>query len=223
MALKNSILIIILMFLTVITYSTPFFKQGIEEINYKENYGEYVNDSKLKIINFIPMKVQWESINDITTIETDKSLKTIKMNYESDNTNLNLIRKGNFIELSGTSEGEEVQKKLKIDDDPWYQLFVFSFTDFIFSDDKTRQYWVFNPFDLSMSKMKVEKISKEKITINEKTYDTFLLNTRLTGFMSIFWKGEYWFNSENGMYLKYDGLNIFPKIQNVIITAQDWR
>lgn len=221
--MKKILLSTILISLIIFSFSTPYFENGIREIFYKEDYGDYINDSKLEILNTNPYKVKWESVNDVTVIETDKNLNTVKMSFKSEDINLELIRKDRVIELTGKSEGKDIKKEMVIDGEPWYQLFVFSFTEFIFSEDDTRFYWVFNPFDLSMNKMKVSKEEQEKINLNGKIYDTHLLNTRLTGLMSVFWKGEYWFNSENGMYLKYDGLNIFPKIQNVLITAEDWR
>jgi hypothetical protein len=221
--MKKIILSITLIFFIIFSFSTPYFENGIKEVFYKEDYGDQISNSKLEIIKTSPYEIKWKSVNDTTTIETDKNLNTIKMIFKSENKNLQLIRKDRIIELTGTFEGKEIKKELVIDDDPWYQLFVFSFTEFIFSEDDSRYYWVFNPFDLSMNKMKVNKERREKINLNGKIYDTYLLNTRLTGFMSAFWKGEYWFDSKNGMYLKYDGLNIFPKIQNVTITVESWR
>ena len=221
--MKKIFLSIILLSFISFSFSTPYFENGIREIFYKEDYGDYINDSKLEILNTNPYTVKWKSVNDVTVIETDENLNTVKMSFKSEDRDLELIRKDRVIELTGTFEGKEIKKELVIDDDPWYQLFVFSFTEFILSKDEKKHYWVFNPFDLSMNKMKVNKKGREKINLNGEIYDTYLLNTRLTGFMSVFWKGEYWFNSENGMYLKYDGLNIFPKIQNVLITAENWR
>ncbi|MGM0640996.1 MAG: hypothetical protein ACQESN_06195 [Thermotogota bacterium] len=216
-----------MIFISLIIFSNffaqEFYKNGINEITYKEKYNNYTNTSKLKIISHSPLKVSWKSKNDSTIVELDENLNTKKMTYISKNINLELVKKERIIYLEGTYEGEKIKKQLIIDGDHWYQLFVFSFTDFVFSDDKSRNYWVFNPFDISMNEMKVKKIEKDFITINGKKIESYYLNTRLTGLMSIFWKGEYWYNSKNGMYLKYDGLNIYPEIQNVVITAENWR
>lgn len=204
-------------------FSNLFYNEGISEISYKEDYGDYINESKMQIIQKKPLKVKWESKNDITIVELDDYLNTKKMSYKSDESELTLVKEGRIIYLKGIFKNKKIEKQLVIDDDPWYQLFSFSFSNFVFSNDETRYYWVFNPFDLSVNKMRVKKISKEKINLNGKTYNTYYLNTRLTGFLSMFWKGEYWYNEDNGMYLKYDGLNIYPNIQNVLITAEKWR
>jgi len=221
--MKKILIIFISIIIATTFFAREFYKNGISEITYKEKYSDYTNISKLEVISTDPLKILWESENDSTLVELDENLNTKNMVYKSKNIDLKLEKKERVINLEGIYKGEKIKRQMVIDNDLWYQLFVFSFTDFIFSEDVSRNYWVFNPFEISMNEMKVKKISQEKISINGETYDSYYLNTRLTGLLSVFWKGEYWFNKQNGMYLKYDGLNIYPEIQKVVITAENWR
>ena len=60
--------------------------------------------------------------------------------------------------------------------------------------------------------MKIEKKGIETITVFGEQYETVKISMRMRGVFSPFWKSEIWNEVESGVQLKYEGLNVIPKM-----------
>ena len=60
-----------------------------------------------------------------------------------------------------------------------------------------------NPENLNPVHMTITKIETETITIGGQDIEAMRAELRMTGFLSAFWVGNYWFSTESGIILRY--------------------
>ncbi len=115
------------------------------------------------------------------------------------------VREENSIHLSGILQGKHFEKHESVDAAPWFEIICLSLFPFVNSNDRTITYWVFRPQDLKLIKMKATKEGAEILMINGSAVETHKVRLNLTGFLSMFWHGYYWFRASDGLFLRYEG------------------
>lgn len=116
----------------------------------------------------------------------------------------------NKISLTGELNGEKVNKTYDMKTNKWMQMLSVSLKNFVLSEDKTISFMMINPKNLKSYEMSAEKIVEEQLLINEKMIDTVKLKISPKGFFASFWHGNYWFDKNSGLFLKYHASNGVP-------------
>jgi len=142
---------------------------------------------------------------DIYTSKTDLSNLQWQMTEPEDNTDFTAKREDDHIVIKGKFKGEEINRKVKIDKEPWYQSLSFSLTTLAKSDQPSHLFWVLRPDTLKPIKMKARKLNSESIKIEGKQVEVEKIKVILTGFKSMFWHGLYWYRKSDGLFVKYEG------------------
>lgn len=142
--------------------------------------------------------------------EVDKNLATISWNYEEPHkkTNVTAKRKGNRIYLSGMDRGKPIEKTFKIDELPWNQTFNIGLEHFALAPEKSMKFWSIGtsgPGNMKITTFKVKKKKTETITVNGKAVEALHMRMSLTGLLSIFWSGSYWYRKSDGRFVRYKG------------------
>ncbi len=142
--------------------------------------------------------------------EVDKNLAAVSWNYEEPhkNTNVTAARKGNRVYLSGTEGGKPIAKTFEIDELPWNQTFNIGLEHFARSPEKSMKFWSIGtsgPGNMKITTFKVKKKKTETITVNGKAVEAVHLRMSLTGILSIFWSGSYWYRKSDGKFVRYEG------------------
>ena len=122
-----------------------------------------------------------------------------------ENTDFTAKREGNHIVIKGKLNGETIDRKVKIDSDPWYQSLSLSLTTLAKSDKPSCLFWVLRPDSLKPIKMKARKLAGESLKIEGEDVEAEKIKVVLTGFKSMFWHGLYWYRKDNGLFIKYQG------------------
>lgn len=111
-------------------------------------------------------------------------------------------KKGDSLVLSRTNrEREEINETIPF----WYQPIGPSLYDFILSYEKKREFFIINPENYKPVPMTIGKTGREALEIDGIEKETIKAELRLSGFLSSFWSGAYWFCAETGVLLKYEG------------------
>jgi hypothetical protein len=114
-------------------------------------------------------------------------------------------------------EGKVIDKALKFDSEYWYQLMPAQLSSFVKSDDTETEFSMFDPYNIQVMDMRVEKKGTEKIEVGGKEFEAVKMNMRIQGFLSLFWKSEIWYSKESRLQLRYEGVNVIPKLYNAVI------
>ncbi|MEI6613399.1 MAG: hypothetical protein WCL37_00750 [Chrysiogenales bacterium] len=117
---------------------------------------------------------------------------------------------GEAIILSGTFRGNKVEKKFAAAGAPWNQLFQMGLAPFALTQEESFQFRSIGtqgPGELKIGKFTVARKDDEMIKLEGKEITAFHLRISLSGLLSIFWHGDYWFRKSDGRFLRYRGKN----------------
>ena len=154
--------------------------------------------------------------NNSTILQTftlNSDLETLAWTFQEaeKQTTVTARREGKFIQLSGTHKGKAVKKKYKTKKLPWNQLFNKGLEPFVRSNGKKTRFRAIGtrgPGDMKITSFTVKRIKNmEVIKINGQDVATIHIKISLSGLLSIFWTGHYWFRQSDGIFLRYKGKN----------------
>ena len=114
---------------------------------------------------------------------------------------LHAIRTGNVIHVTGTLKNKNVERDVKVDPAPWYQIFGPLLQDLLPEASPQAEFWVVNPDDLSAHKMQVKRAGSERITISGTAVDTFKIHFSPAGALAPFWGADFWYRASDGAYV----------------------
>ncbi len=179
---------------------------------------EIESHTYLKTIGKKSEKVQWcvqksetfemlySTKRETSLTKTDQKMSTIlwsKIN-SAQKTNLSALRKEEEIHIKGVFKGEPVDKKVMIDKAPWYQATSWSLRNFILSEEQSKEFWMLRTTTLKPYKVLVKKIGEETMADAGQT-QTIKAELRIQGFLSHFWKSNYWFRKSDGVFIRFEG------------------
>jgi hypothetical protein len=117
---------------------------------------------------------------------------------------------GEAIVLSGTLRGKKVEKKFTASGAPWNQLFQMGLEPFVFSKENNFQFRSIGtqgPGEMKIGKFTVARKDDEMINLGGTDITAVHLRIALSGLLSIFWHGDYWYQKTDGRFLRYRGKN----------------
>ena len=144
------------------------------------------------------------------TFAVDTHLAALNWAFENskENTKVTASREGNKIFLKGQGKGKLIEKTFKINKLPWNQTFNIGLERFALSPERSMIFWSIGtrgPGNMKITRFKVKKKGIETITINGKEVEAVYITISLTGLLSIFWTGKYWYRKSDGVFLRYKG------------------
>jgi hypothetical protein len=144
------------------------------------------------------------------TFAVDTNLAALTWAFENskENTKVTASREGNKIFLKGQSRGKPIEKTFKINELSWNQTFNIGLERFALSPERSMIFWSIGtkgPGNMKITRFKVKKKRIETITINGKEVEAVYITISLTGLLSIFWTGKYWYRKSDGVFLRYKG------------------
>lgn len=146
------------------------------------------------------------------TFSVDASLTTREWTFSDAERGMELASsvQGDRIVLSGSFKGKKVDKRFAATGAPWNQLFQVGLGPFALSGGKSmafRSIGTQGPGELKIGKMSVTRKGEETIEIAGKAVEAVHLRISLSGLLSLFWHGDYWYRKGDGLFLRYRGKN----------------
>ena len=110
-------------------------------------------------------------------------------------------RDGDVIHVTGTLKKKPVDKDVRVDGAPWYQVFGPLIEELLPPGVAVREFWVLDPGDLAAHKMQVKRAGAERITIKGTTLDTAKIHFSPAGALAPFWGADFWYRGSDGVYV----------------------
>ncbi|UCH94489.1 MAG: hypothetical protein JSV88_30055 [Candidatus Aminicenantes bacterium] len=206
----NSTLILVILLIG------PFLADGATRV-YEQKTKDQVTTHRFAIKTTEPgysIDLQSEIEENVIkqTFEVDAHLATLSWVYEDpkENTKVTASRQENKIFLKGRTRGKPIDKTFKINELPWNQTFNIGLEGFAVSAEKSVIFWAIGtrgPGNMKITRFKVKKKRIETITIKGKEVEAVYVTISLTGLLSVFWTGKYWYRKSDGIFLRYKGKN----------------
>lgn len=186
---------------------------------YKEREGEKVTTHRFVIEPVDPgftvdLTSESGGVKVFQTFRLDAGLATLSWSYHAPHkkTNVTAVREDNRIFLEGTDEGDPVKKTYKINSLPWNQSFNIGLEHFVLSSGESMKFWAIgtsSPGYLKITKFSVKKKDYENITLESaaEPVEAIHITISLSGILSLFWTGKYWYRKSDGRFLRYKGKN----------------
>ncbi|MCP5050595.1 MAG: hypothetical protein GY940_25750 [bacterium] len=146
----------------------------------------------------------------------DDKLATWNWNYHAPHkkTKISASRNGTQITLKGTDKGKPIEKTFDINQLPWNQTFNIGLERFALSDGKKKsmRFWAIGTSgmgNMKSTKFKVKWKKTETITLTpgNPPVEAVYMTISLSGILSMFWTGKYWYRKSDGVFLRYKGKN----------------
>jgi hypothetical protein len=124
-----------------------------------------------------------------------------QMSNQKAGTTLHGQRRGDVIHVTGTLKNRNVDRDVKVDPAPWYQIFGPLIQYLLPEGSAQKEFWVVNPDDLSAHKMQVKRAGIERITIRGALVDTLRIHFSPAGALAPFWGADFWYRQSDGAYV----------------------
>jgi len=141
------------------------------------------------------------------TTQTDTLLHTLawSMHAPRKDTAVAVQRQGNTLIASGRLQGEAVNKRITLDDAPWFQATSLSLRPFIVSEDRRIQFWLLRPDTLKAYKLTATRQGVETLALPSGPTPAVKVVLRAGGLLAPFWSSTYWFRADDGLFLRFEG------------------
>ena len=161
----------------------------------------------------ITYRSTYKDVKQLYHYDSDNGLQRWEYTNSGDQSAFKAKRDNGEILVRGTSQGQPVNKTLTVDDAIWLQNSEFGLLEFLKTDDKSKDFIVITPEDLSITKFRVTREAGEELSWKGNKIRGVKLKARLRGFLSLFWQATYWYRIPEMTFLRYkaEGLPGVPK------------
>ena len=188
-----------------------------ENLTYRETEGTVVATHSLSIVPeaqgfHIQLTTTREDGVIRQTFRTAADFSTLAWTFSDPGRQMELDAKiqGEDIVLSGTFGNKKVEKEFNAAGAPWNQLFQMGLASYALAREESFQFRSIGtqgPGELKIGKFTVKRRDDEKINLGGKEIAAVHLRISLSGLLSIFWHGDYWYRKTDGRFLRYRGKN----------------
>ena len=161
----------------------------------------------------------FQDVKQLYHYNSEKSLTRWEYAESGTNTDFKADRIGDKILFRGISSGRPIDKSLAVGEEIWLQNSEFGLLEFLTSKEKSKEFIVVAPEDLSIKKILAKQAATEEIVWNNQKIAVVKLTARLRGFLSLVWRSTYWYRSPEMTFLRYkaDGLPGVPKVDILLV------
>jgi hypothetical protein len=110
-------------------------------------------------------------------------------------------RTRDVIRITGVLKNRAVDREVKVDGAPWYQVFGPLMEELLPPGSARREFWVLDPDDLSPHKMQVRRDGKERVTIRGTPVDAVKIHFSPAGALAPFWGADFWYRQSDGLWV----------------------
>jgi hypothetical protein len=135
----------------------------------------------------------------------DRQRRTVEWQYQDTKTSTSYtaVRNGTRILVTGMLNGESIEKELAVPAYIWGQNSEYALLDFVKSGQRSTEFFVIKPGDLSVNKMKFRREGSEEILHNGTMVNTVRYKAQLQGLLSLLWQAHYWYRLPDYGFILY--------------------
>jgi hypothetical protein len=178
-----------------------------EVYHYKEVTGDSVTEVAWRLRKGATYVLTYTSPAEqhVTTTGHDYDTRRWQLTVENGQTNFLAERTGQTILVRGTFKGTPIDKRLEVDESPWYQATSLSLRQLVTSGDSERVFWTIRMDTLTAHKIKAIKKGIEFIESGGSRKELLRIRLTLPGLLAPFWKSDYWFALPEGIFFRFKG------------------
>jgi len=152
----------------------------------------------------IQRKLEGENYNreEEYVLDPDYATRNWSIKWEDEDTDYNGHREGNVLYIKGRMEGRPVNKRIELDDRPFYNHPKVNFTEFVLSDKNFIEFFGLRKSTLAKYVMEAKKTGEETITINGRPVDIIKVFLSPKGLYKKFYRRTYYFRKSDGLFVK---------------------
>lgn len=185
--------------------------EGRLSLQYRETMGESIRTRQFLVEpSGQEVAIQSSVEDDWFFTVCDDSGNTRQWHVDKAASDFMAVRSGNTITISGTADGQRVDKKLTKNELPWFQSLYYSLSRFVRSEKQQIEFWMIRPDNLSLVKLRAEKEEMETIPVNGRPESAQKVRLAPTGLLSFIWHGYYWYRPGDGVLLLYKDMKALP-------------
>jgi hypothetical protein len=124
------------------------------------------------------------------------------------------------LQVRQATGGDNRTDEHQIDGLPWYQPLSLSLRSFLQSPDDLVSFWSIRQDTLEPVKLTAHKTAVESLSLGDEPRDAFKIIVRPAGLLAPFWRGTYWYDRSNGLFLQYRGVNGLPGTPETVIRIE---
>lgn len=132
-------------------------------------------------------------------------------------TEIQVIRDGNLLRISGILQGKKIDTAESIDDRPWYQPLSFSLRSFLYSPAEKISFWMVRTDSLEVASMQAEKKGVEEVAVSGRQMRAQKVEIRREGLLSSFWHAAFWFREADQLFVRYQGIHGPPGTRETVV------
>ena len=156
------------------------------------------------------MEIRWIGSDKSFYNLCDQAGNTLEWRFRDGTEEVTARRSGNLILLSGNRDGRKFHKDLTIDKSPWFQPISYALGRFSQSHLDRVVFWTIRPDNLDIVKLQARRNGEEQISTGAGPLLAYKIHISLDGILSHFWKASYWFRKDDGLFIRYEGVNGLP-------------
>jgi len=111
------------------------------------------------------------------------------------------VRTADIIHATGVLKGKPVDRQVKVDRSPWYQIFGPLLQELLPTGFAQREFWVVDPSDLAPHKMQVRRAGTERVTVRGTALDAAKFHFSPAGALAPFWGADFWYRQSDGLWV----------------------
>ncbi|MFZ5764092.1 MAG: hypothetical protein ACOY4H_00680 [Thermodesulfobacteriota bacterium] len=144
---------------------------------------------------------------------------TISWRMQGKDTDISARREDNTLFIAGSDAGKAIDRKIILDDLPWFQPLSYSLRHLLARGNGEKQrFWMIRPDTLKPQKFQATRDEMKEITIGNDTFAATRVTIRPDGMLAGLWQASYWFRAADGLFLRYEGIHGLPGTAKTIIT-----
>lgn len=164
----------------------------------------------------------FRGVKQLYHYNADNLMTRWEYRHDGENTGFKAERRADEILIRGTSNGQPLNKSLDVGQETWLQNSEFGLLGFLTANEKSKDFIVIAPEDLSIKKLRVTQPVTEEIAWNDRKISAVKLTARLRGFLSLIWQATYWYRSTEKTFLRYKaaGLPGIPEVDILLVSGE---
>lgn len=206
--MKKFILAVLLIFIcsasyaeNVLTYRTYLKKTQETTDNFYITIGDMKDNKRVIIWN-----KEEEGINITEEYVLDKDYATLSWKVKTSDglTDYVGVRRQGELYLKGKFNGVGIDKKIEIDEKPFYFNPKLGLMGFVASGERSAEFWGMRNDQLTVFLMKARNKGVKNIKVNGRDEKAIKVYWALSRLSQLFFKRNYWFRESDGLYIKQE-------------------
>ncbi|SDM55218.1 hypothetical protein SAMN05660860_02731 [Geoalkalibacter ferrihydriticus] len=193
--------------IVLVTSSLAISAQPLENYCYRETRGSDIRYFSWILEGEDPLLLNaGDGVEQhFNVLDPQKASRVWHLTNEREKTDLSIRRNGRSLQLTGLFFGRHLERVVTIDDAPWYQALSVGLRNLLQSQTATLEFWMVRPDTLDVRRMRAVRRALEDIETEDGKRQARHIRITAVGIPSWVWRGDYWFDEDAEVFLRYQG------------------